>query len=464
MTETFGDDQLERELMAALHDRAEEIAGRARTAAEMTAVIAPRLTMAARARHGETFLRLIAVALVVLLLVIGAILFGARPSRPPIHLLFAMSLPLAGEPAAPPMIDAVRLAIRDAHLPAGVSVDLPPDGIFDDAVDGVATPEQGAVNMRAIAGDPRFVAAIGPFHSYVATAAIPIANEAGLLQCSATNTSPGLTIGDEAASLRPRPDRPSYVRLATPDDTVTTAAARLIVGVLDKRKLFVVTTVEPFAGGRVEQVVEAVEAAGGEIAGRGWIGDGGDEPAVVADQVLASAADAVMFDGLGIDGGRVLEALSAAGSKLPFVGLDIILDGPRSADGSFLHVAGDVGNAYGVFQAGRDPTLGPEVETRYQQAFGRAPEDFILSGYSCASVILEAINGLQADSLVNPSDWREALRAAVTATGRQYSTPVGTITFDANGDAVPRRVSIYRADPEAGDWAFWQLLELAPDP
>jgi branched-chain amino acid transport system substrate-binding protein len=249
--------------------------------------------------------------------------------------------------------------------------------------------------------------------------------------------------------------------VATTDDAAADAAARLIVGVLEKRSVFVASTVEPFAGGRSERFVEAFRALGGSVAGRGSIGEGGDEPGVVAGQVLASGADAVFFDGLGVDGGRVLGALSAQGSSLPFVGLDIILDGPRSAADSFLNVAGaGVDNAYGIFQAGRDPTLGPRVETAYLAAFGRPPESFVLNAYACTSVILDAIARVDASRLSTLADWREAIRAEVTSPGREYRTPVGTIGFDANGDAVPQRVSIYRADAGVGDWAFWQMLEL----
>jgi len=461
MTQAFGDDQFERELGLVLHDRAEEIAAGARSASDMAAVMAPRLVHGRRMAR-ESLLRLAAVALVLLLLLIGAIIVGARLVRPPVNLLLAIDLPLQGEPAAPPLIDAVRLAIRDAHLPGGITVGLPPDGVFDDSIDGSATPDRGAENMRRIAADTRFAAVIGPFHSFVAAAAMPIANEAGLLECSATNTAPGLTVGDEATSLRPRQGTPTYVRIAATDDAAAAAAARLLVGVLEKQNVFVVAP-PGFAAGRSDTFVTAIEALRGSVAGRSSIGGDSDEPDAVAGRILASGADAVFFDGLGRDGGRLLAALSAAGSTLPFVGLDIILDGPRSATGSFLNLAGPgVDNAYGVFQAGRDATLGPQVEAAYEAAYGRPPESFVLNGYACASVILDAIGRVDPSMQTTPADWREAIRAEVTAPGRVYQTPVGTIGFDANGDAVPQRVSIYRADATAGDWIFWELLELPP--
>ena len=53
---------------------------------------------------------------------------------------------------------------------------------------------------------------------------------------------------------------------------------------------------------------------------------------------------------------------------------------------------------------------------------------------------------------------REAVRAAGTDTTAKYTTIVGDITFDANGDTSQKIVSIYSVDPAAangkGDWKF----------
>jgi ABC-type branched-subunit amino acid transport system substrate-binding protein len=84
----------------------------------------------------------------------------------------------------------------------------------------------------------------------------------------------------------------------------------------------------------------------------------------------------------------------------------------------------------------------------------------VLSAHACVSVILDAIDRLDASRLGESADWREAIRAEVTAPGRRYQTAVGTIGFDPNGDATPQRVSIYRVDANAGDWTFSQMLEL----
>ena len=464
MTRAFGDDQLERELRHVLDERAEEMASRARTVAEMTVEVAPRLRSASRTttRQGA-ILRLATIALALLALLLLALAFGVGRSRPPVNLLLAVDLPFQGEPAAPPTVDAIRLAIRDSPWPAGVTIELPPDGVYDDSVAGSANPDKGAENMGRIAADPRYVAVIGPYHSFVAEAAIPITNAAGLLECSPSNTAPGLTRGDSAASIRPRPDRPNYVRIASTDEAAATAAASLLAGVLGKQRVFVVTTVAPFAGGRSQVFIDAFEGLGGTIAGTGAIGDGGDEPGVVARQIEDSRAESVFFDGPSSLGGSVLAALSGASADLPFVGLDIILDGPRSVTGSFMEAAGTkVANAYSVFPTGIDLRLGPQVQAAYTAAYRQPAGNFVLSAYACTSVILDGLARLDVARLVEPADWREALRAEVTAPGRRYETAIGPIGFDANGDAEPRRVSIYRADATTGEWRFSRLIELPP--
>ena len=158
----------------------------------------------------------------------------------------------------------------------------------------------------------------------------------------------------------------------------------------------------------------------------------------------------------------MLAALSGAGRDVPFVGLDIILDGPRSASGSFLDVAGS-----GARQRIRRlpdrrrsrPRLA-KVAAAYQSAYGHPPENYVLAGYACVSIILDAIERLDAASWPTVGDWRDALRAEVTTPGRRYETAIGTVAFDTNGDAQPQRVSIYRGDANAGDWTFWEMIEL----
>src|SRR3712207_2018066 len=115
--------------------------------------------------------------------------------------------------ASQPIVNGVRLAIKDAGGSAGGYTIVNDDAlVFDDAVDGAHNEQQGATNMNTIVQDPDIVAVIGPLNSSVAKAQIPISNEAGVLQCSPANTNPDLTKGDPAKEIRPSGKPNNYIR------------------------------------------------------------------------------------------------------------------------------------------------------------------------------------------------------------------------------------------------------------
>ena len=117
-----------------------------------------------------------------------------------------------------------------------------------------------------------------------------------------------------------------------------------------------------------------------------------------------------------------------------------------------------------MFPTGADPVLGPEVAAAYEAQVGHAPESYVLAADACVAVLLAAIARIDPASVNGGEEWREAIRAEVTTPGRRYDTAIGTIGFDANGDPVPQRVSVYRGDPTTDDWGFWQLIRLEPWP
>jgi ABC-type branched-subunit amino acid transport system substrate-binding protein len=466
MRSAFGDELLEVRLRAVLEERAEEVASRARTAQQVAAELAPRLRAADRASiRRQQVLRLgwLAAILVLLLALVAAI--GAGRPRSPLALKLAVDMPLGGEQGTETIVDAVRLAIRDARGGAGgFTLQLSEDGVFDDTVAGMPDGARGAENMRRIAADAGFVAVIGPYNSPVAEAEIPVTNGAGILQCGPSNTAPGLTTGERATSLRPRPDRPNYVRVAVTDDALARGAARFLLDSLGGRSVYVVYAGHPFPGDPGLAFVADFEARGGAVVGNTVLSDGPDSIALLASRIAVAGADAVFYDGPSGEGARVVTSLSAA-RHVPVVGLDPLLDGPRTAPGSFLNVAGDsAANVYGLFPAGRDAALGSRFEAEYRAAFGVAPARYAASGYACAQVVLTALEGLDLLPSAGPEAWRDALRARVTEPGLRYPTVLGSIGFDGNGDIEPAVVSVFGYDGSSDDWTFAEALEVGSTP
>jgi branched-chain amino acid transport system substrate-binding protein len=464
MSHAFGDERLEQQLRGILDERAEEVAAHARTSAEIAAELAPRLRGSARSFGvADRTVRLVAVA-AVLAALLGYLAFAVGRPHPPIRLLLAADMPLGAETGVETVIDGIRLALaRDGADDRGFAVELPDAAVLSDASGGTADANRGAANATSIVDDGRYVALIGPYNSFVAEAEIPIANAAGMLQCSPANTAPNLTVGPSAVALGPHADRPTYVRVAATDDAQAAGAAQFLVKRLGAHSIYVVS-VPGFAGDRATGVVAAIQRIGGTVTGASALTGDPDVPAIV-QAIERARPDAVFYDGPGGSGATVIRGVSAVVTDLPFVSLDGILDGPPSTAGTFLNAAGPAaGNAYALFPASLDRVRALEVTAAEVAAHGRRPARFEYGGYACAEIILAALADLNLPPSATVADWREALRREVTESGRTWQTVLGDFSFDPNGDPVPARVSVYRFDTAVGDWAFSEVVELPASP
>jgi hypothetical protein len=79
--------------------------------------------------------------------------------------------------------------------------------------------------------------------------------------------------------------------------------------------------------------------------------------------------------------------------------------------------------------------------------------------------VIDALNRAGATNPADMAGLREAMRVAGTATDVTYSTIVGDITFNADGDTSQRIVSIYSVDPAGangkGEWKFETQVDYA---
>lgn len=467
MSRAFGDELLEIRLRAVLGERAEEVASQARTAEEMASELAARLRgadLSTLRRRQLVRVGALAAAVVLLLLAI-ALLTGGR-TRSPLALRLAVDLPLGGaEPGTETVLNAIQLAARTpASQRPLFTLAIPADRVFNDAVSGSPDGARGADNMRLAAGDASNVAVIGPYNSPVAAAEIPVTNAAGLLECSPSNTAPGLTLGEAAMALRPRPDRPSYVRVATTDDMLAEGAARFVFGSLGKRTAYVIYARGPDPADPGTLFVQHFKALGGTVLGSASLSDASGAAAVAAE-IEAVRPEAIFDGGKGAGAGALLVALSPTASAVPFVGLDSLLDGQRSEPGSFLNLAGGrAGHAFAVFPANLGSDGWPAFEREYRAAFQAPPAPYAVAGYACAQVVLTALDRLTLPPSAGPADWREALRAAVTRPGTIYTTALGRLSFDANGDVRPASISVYEYDGSSEDWTFREASQLTAGP
>jgi branched-chain amino acid transport system substrate-binding protein len=381
----------------------------------------------------------------------------------------AIELPQQGseKAASDPIINGIKLAVKLAGGTAGgYKLDIPQSAIYDDALNGAHDPQTGANNMSKVVADPNTVAVIGPLNSSVAAAQIPISNEAGLLQCSPANTNPDLTKGQPAKDLRTKPN--NYIRVVTTDDVQGPAAAQYIHQVLKKNSVYIIDDTETFGKGVADAFDNEFKTEGGTVVKHDAAPKTTQDYVSIMTAAKALNPESIYFGGVTATGGaRILLAAQQAGlGDVPYVGPDGINDGSGETKDSFLNLAADAAkNSYSTLAGIGDFPGKAQFDLDYKTEYGIDATGYAGTGFACAQVVIDAINRA---GQTNPADMtalREAVRVAGTDTAAKYSTIVGDINFNADGDTSQKIVSIYSVDPAAangkGDWKFETQVDYA---
>jgi branched-chain amino acid transport system substrate-binding protein len=376
--------------------------------------------------------------------------------------VIAIELPQQGseKAASDPIINGIKLAVKQAGGAAGgYKLDIPQSAIYDDALNGAHDPQTGATNMSKVVADEATVAVIGPLNSSVAAAQIPISNEAGLLQCSPANTNPDLTKGKPAADLRTKPN--NYIRVVTTDDVQGPAAAQYIYDVLGKKSVYVIDDTETFGKGVADAFDAEFKKRGGTVVKHDAAPKTTQDYVSIMTAAKALNPESIYFGGVTATGGaRILLAAAQAGlGDVPYVGPDGINDGSGETKDSFLNLAGaQAKNSYSTLAGIGDFPGKAQFDTDYKAEYGIDATGYAGTGYACAQVVIDAIKRAGETSPADMTALREAVRVAGTDTAAKYSTIVGDITFNEDGDTSQKIVSIYSVDPAGangkGDWKF----------
>jgi branched-chain amino acid transport system substrate-binding protein len=352
--------------------------------------------------------------------------------------------PLSGVDGADgaPSRNAVLLAIEEENargFPGGYRAVLED---LDDTIQGKHDPAQGALNFKTFVADPRVLAEIGPLNSNVAKAQIPISNATSLAMISNGATAIELTHGDAARTLRTAaPDRVTFFRVCASDDRQGALVANFAVAHGWKRA-FVIDDNESYGHGVADVFAASYVRAGGTLLGREHILPFQFDFKPLLTKVAALRPEAVFFGGITSTGGGVLrKEMSDVGlGTVPYLGGDG-LDSPQ-----FVNLAGPA--AEGTYYSIGAPEFGKLPGARpFRRAFAARfhagePDAYATDAYSGARIALEAIRSrLAANPSALPS--REDVRAAIAGT-HGVVTPLGTVTFDSQGDIRHPTMSMYR--------------------
>ena len=369
----------------------------------------------------------------------------------------AIELPLQGseKAASEPIINGIRLAVKDAGgAVGGYTITVPDSAVYDDALNGAHDPQTGANNMTKIVADPDVIAVIGPLNSSVAKAQIPISNAAGLLQCSPANTNPDLTKGAPAAQLRTKPN--NYIRVVTTDDVQGPAASQYIYDMLKKKSVYIIDDTETFGKGVADAFEEDFKARGGTVVKHDAAPKTTQDYVSIMTAAKALNPESIYFGGVTATGGaRILLAAQQVGlGDIPYVGPDGINDGSGATKDSFLNLAARRRQEL-VQHPGRPRHLRrarthSTPTTRRSTASTRpaTPARAMPAPRSSSTRIKRAARD-QPGRQGRPQGGRPRRRHRHRPPSTTRSS--ATITFDANGDTSQKIVSIYSFDPAGAE-------------
>jgi branched-chain amino acid transport system substrate-binding protein len=349
-----------------------------------------------------------------------------------------LSLTGADAQSAQKVRDGALMAIDEANAKGGVGGYKIETMVLDDgtATAGQYDPAQAATNARKMVADSSVVASIGPQMSGSGKAMAPILSQGNLATVTPMSTNPDITDPKFAQQYRPK-GKPIYFRTVTTDAFQGPNMANFYADNLKVKSVYVLDDSGAFGVGIANSFQAQAQKRGIKVLGRDQINPKETDYTTVLTKIKSLNADSLYYGGV-----------AQAGVKLAKQAADIIPnavkgsgDGLASAD--FLKGAGFPA-AEGWYITIAAPHMLEEAQVkdwieRYQKKYGSSPEDYSITAYDAALVILDAIKRVAASG---KEVTRDSVRDAIQAT--KIDTLQGEVAFDENGDIKNRVVSVFK--------------------
>jgi branched-chain amino acid transport system substrate-binding protein len=231
----------------------------------------------------------------------------------------------------------------------------------------------------------------------------------------------------------------NFFRVNANDATQARVDAEFLVNTLGARRVAVIYNDDPYGQGLGQLMAQELQALGAEVAISLQVAV---EQFTFPDeipQIVAAAPDAIFYGGYEVEAPYLrLELVEAGLQDTPFL----------ASDGAFLTATIDEAGsaAEGMYVSAFGPRPAAAVDDtwikEYQAVEYRNPDTYSINGYSAMQVLAEGVR--QADT-VDAAAVAEAIRSL-----GGVETPMGTLSFQANGDLQEQTIYIFQVVD--GDW------------
>ncbi len=326
---------------------------------------------------------------------------------------------------------------------------------------GTTPPDQAdaANRARALVDQKTVLAVIGPDQSDRARPMLPILNEADLAMVSPAASDPSLTSVRDAETYRPT-GRLTFFRLVAPDGFQAIGLADFWAERRHPQSAYTVDDGSAYGVSLASKFRQRAAQLGMKILGHETVGLTDAASAALAARLQTLAPDAIFYGGTDAAGLPLMRALYAT---LPnaLKGAGDGLYGPEVLTSVGFPAAAGWFIATSTPRLAASPASTPFIAA-YQRKYGVMPDEYAMTGYDAAEMVLAAIKTILA---TGGNLTRESVRKTLAA--ETVETAQGVIGFDPNGDLRVKPVSIFQIHPPpptAPDDMDTALTYLGPAP
>jgi branched-chain amino acid transport system substrate-binding protein len=310
---------------------------------------------------------------------------------------------------------------------------------YDDgsATAGQYDPAQAATNARKMVSNKATVAAIGPQMSGAGKAMAPILSQGDLATITPSSTNPDITNPKFADQFRPA-GKAIYFRTVTTDAFQGPNMANFMAEKLGVKNVYVLDDSGAYGVGLADAFQAQAEKKGMKILGRDRLDPKAADYSAVLTKIKSLNPQALYYGGVGQAG---IKLAKQAYDIIPTVikaGGDGVYGATFLTGAGFPAVQGWYATIASPHLTGGDAKAQQFVKA-FTGRFGVAPEDYSITAYDAALVIIDAVKRVAASG--KPVT-RDAVRDAIQTA--KVPTIQGMVSFDANGDLADRTVSVFQ--------------------
>lgn len=313
--------------------------------------------------------------------------------------------------------------------------------VMDVMDDGTATagqydPAQAATNARRMVSDPQVLAAIGPQMSGSGKAMSPILSEGDLATITPASTNPDITDPKFAAQFRPA-GKAIYFRTVTTDAYQGPNMANFLAERLGVKSVYVLDDSGAYGVGMADAFQAEAAKKGMKVLGRDRLDPKAADYTAVITKIKSLNGDALYYGGVGQAGIKVAKEAYDIVPKMIKAGGDGVMGATFLSGAGFPAVEGWYVTIAAPHMVGDEKAA--EFVKAYTGRWGIAPDDYSITAYDAALVIIDAVKRVVAS---HKPLTRDAVREAIQTA--KVPTIQGVISFDANGDLRDHTVSVFQ--------------------